>query len=467
MKDEALPEKADRTSPLWKSLQTLTNGLGVQRLDLYKSGILSQELCELWHIDLEHDSPATVQAKVIWQVEQLFEGMPSNSRTAVVKVCFNLADKEGRTVKGNLSARQEDLGKRPELGGRGAKTGPSKSTIQRYLNEAIDTFWLELRRKPSPPMPEDVIPKLRMNNDETKESSATSTPPSPPKTVSKRTIYIALPSLAIGATVAVLAAFIINSQWQNSNEPATGSSPKPAPSSALPLHISSITEMRSESGDGSFVLPGKLTMSQEQLTTFNDLTVPSTEGFAKWYTDHKGAAVDFGFTNITVRGNAKGVVRITDVRVIKECNRPLTGTYFQGFKQGEGDTIGLAFDLDDRDPIPQEMASTAMEGLKPLDRNYFASKVITLKPGEEETLSVGAYTKQYACKFRLRAVMSTPDGPQYQDISYHGKPFEVTATAPSPKPGVPYAAYQAAYAVFDRGGVRNWERVNPATYRKP
>lgn len=241
---------------------------------------------------------------------------------------------------------------------------------------------------------------------------------------------------------------------------------RPAPVSSPPVLIESVSLLESRSADGTFVLADRLNMTPDVLADFNDHVVADSARYAAWYRQHSGAAVDFGVATITLRGNAKEAVRLVDLRVIKRCGRPLTGSFFAGYSQGSGETIKLGFDLDAPDPSAKVMASTS-RGLFALAESFFATKTVELSPGELVTLSVGAFTKRYACKFTLKLFVNTSTGLLWQSVASRGnEPFIVSAMAPSAKRGRLLSAYDSAYALTPRGaGEAAWQRVSPSSYR--
>lgn len=238
-----------------------------------------------------------------------------------------------------------------------------------------------------------------------------------------------------------------------------------APVSSRPVLVESVSALESRSGDGTFALPAALDMTPAALADFNDNIVTDSTDYAAWYRQHSGAAVDFGVATITLRGNAKEAVRVVDLRVIKRCGRPLTGTFFAGYSQGSGDTVKLGFDLDAPDPSAKVMASTS-RGLFALSESFFATKTVELAPGELVTLSVGAFTKRYACRFTLRLFVATSTGLLWQPIARGTGAFIVTAMAPPTKSGQ-LSGYDTAYALTPRhAGDTAWERVSPSSYAR-
>jgi hypothetical protein len=226
------------------------------------------------------------------------------------------------------------------------------------------------------------------------------------------------------------------------------------------VQVEDVTVLTTDTAAASFVLPSKLTMNPSDLANFSASIFPNTKTFEPWYTSHQGSAIGFGFTTLTLRGNEKDQIRITGMNVIKSCRAPLNGTYFAGYSQGTADNIGIAFDLDAANPMSQDMAMAAT-GITPLGTDFFAAHTVTLNHGETETLSVGAYTKKYACTFTLRMIVATSSGSFIENIDDNGKPFVVTAQINPINPDAKYSGYQAAYV----DGPSGWAQVDPATHK--
>jgi hypothetical protein len=202
-------------------------------------------------------------------------------------------------------------------------------------------------------------------------------------------------------------------------------------------------------------------MNDAGLREFNEVVFPVTENFQTWYAENRAAGIDRAATSVSLRGNAEETVRIADIEIDKSCTEPFQGTFFQGYTQGSGETIGIGFDLDLADPVPYEMASSAARGMYPLEHNYFTAHDITLAPGETLTLSLGVWTETYACDFTFRLIVATSTGSYWQQIDYLGEPFVLTAFSPATAQAHPLSGYESAY-VHEMG--LEWVAVDPATH---
>ncbi|MEU6025166.1 hypothetical protein [Micromonospora sp. NPDC047134] len=239
--------------------------------------------------------------------------------------------------------------------------------------------------------------------------------------------------------------------------------PVPAPAASPPVLVESITPMESNVATRDFVLPRSVEITNAQLETLGPGQLISETG---WFREQEGTAVDFGTFTMTLRGNADEQVRITEMRVVKSCAGPLSGTYFYGYSQGSGDTLKIGFDMDDPSPIAQRLGYSESRGFFPTGEPYFSLKPVTLDPGEKETLLIGAFTKRQSCTFTLRLVVSTSSGAFFQDIDQGGRPFRITATALERHVGAPLSGYARAYAyLVEPDGTRGrWQPVDPATF---
>jgi|GEM_PF-4945208 len=293
----------------------------------------------------------------------------------------------------------------------------------------------------------------------------------PTKTLlSRRTTITAVAIVCIVAVAVSIAIDLLSSGAPSGSDTATSTplaapnaSVVPAPASALPVLVTGVSPVVPNEAAHSFVLPTALSMGSSDLAQFSSSIYPNSDAFSSWYSAHGGLAVDSGLITVTVRGNSDSTVRITDIKVQKTCQKPHGGTYFQGSSQGARDTFKIGFDLDAATPIPQKMASTSASAFFPTGENYFASESLELARGETQTLTLGAFTKRYACKFSFQLIVATPSGTFSEPIVTSGKQFELTAPSTPSVPNAPLSGYQAAYA-YDLDS-SSWKAVDPKTYK--
>ncbi|MEU2623122.1 hypothetical protein ABZ642_34310 [Streptomyces sp. NPDC007157] len=277
------------------------------------------------------------------------------------------------------------------------------------------------------------------------------------RTVGLRTTLVCLVTvvgLAVGGTM-----------WWQSREadhghtvaqPPADTRPRPAPSDAPPVLVTSVTGPASDLAGGDFALPDALHMSPTELRKFGSDVAANSAAFSSWYDRNGGTVLESATITLALRGNAAEQVQITDVNVHKKCGPPLDGTFFTGYTQGSGDTVPLGLDLDATEPQAQLRARTGA-GLTWTGRDYFKERTLTLEPGERETLSIGVTSKRHRCSFTLELVVATAKGVLTQQIDRQGKPFTLTAAA---VPGSrPPSGYRAAYEEGEDG----WHSVEPGS----
>jgi hypothetical protein len=147
-------------------------------------------------------------------------------------------------------------------------------------------------------------------------------------------------------------------------------------------------------------------------------------------------------------------VTITGMQIVKQCQAPLTGTFFESPSSGIDFTIRLGFDLDSSIGYAQEVGINSVSG------DFFKDHVVTLGPGETRTFNIIAQTVLHYCQFTFQMSVATPGGVVVEKIDDNGKPFELTGVVTS-------SAYQALYL----GGVTSptksgkFVHVNPKTYK--
>lgn len=225
--------------------------------------------------------------------------------------------------------------------------------------------------------------------------------------------------------------------------------------------------------DYSYVLPGRLVLTSGQLAAMNDRVASSPALYADWFLNHGGVIANRGIIDITVRGNADGPVTITDMQVIKNCSRPLIGgTLFYSPSTGAGPfvTDQIGFDLGQLVTIGQYLPAPGPHELS-AGGNFFAKKVITLSPGEPQTLSAFVTVENEYCSFEFQLHVATPAGrPVTETITDNGKPFQMTSDGQEgvmegPN-SVPFSSYRVVYAGggADQQNRGLFVRVDPAIY---
>ena len=193
-----------------------------------------------------------------------------------------------------------------------------------------------------------------------------------------------------------------------------------AASTGLPVKIEQVTPLNT-SPNNSFAVPVKLQLTEAQLTTLNQ---GNANYLAAFQAANRAVPADAGFTGITVMGNSTRTVTITGMQVIKQCQAPVTGTYFYNPAAGEDTTISLGFDLNSQITYAQDTrAGTEYSG------NFFQKHVVTLAPGESRTFTVYVRTTQHYCRFSFQMTVATAQGVITEKIPTDGKPFELTASA--------------------------------------
>jgi hypothetical protein len=234
-----------------------------------------------------------------------------------------------------------------------------------------------------------------------------------------------------------------------------------APSTGLPVKIEQVTPLNT-GPNNSFAVPVKLQLTAAQLTMLNQ---GNAHYLAAFQAANRAVPTDNGFTSITVMGNSTKTVTVTGMQVIKQCQAPVTGTYFYNPPAGEDTTISLGFDLDSQITYAQDTrAGTEYSG------NFFQEHVVTLAPGEPQTFTVYVKTTQHYCRFSFRMTVATAQGVITEKIPTDGEPFELTASADQKLNTADNRMNVSSYRAVYVGGVADfqnndaWMQVNPKTY---
>lgn len=250
-------------------------------------------------------------------------------------------------------------------------------------------------------------------------------------------------------------------------------------SSGPPIIIEQVGQVQTWE-DYSFIVPGRVALTTAELSAMNRQVATSEAAYVNWFLRRGGVIANRGIISITLRGNGNGAVTITDMQVVKHCGRPLMdGTLFYSPTEGAGPfaTPQIGFNLAQQVTIGQYIPAPGAHVLS-TGGNFFAKDVITLKPGEPQTLSAYVIADDEYCSFTFQLHVATATGRSAtEDITDNGKPFQITSDGePNYMPGlsassgrVPFSSYRAVYA----GGAANLQnqtvgpfiQVNPETYK--
>jgi hypothetical protein len=150
---------------------------------------------------------------------------------------------------------------------------------------------------------------------------------------------------------------------------------------------------------------------------------------------------------VVVSGNRSTPVLIQDMRVrVLKRSAPVSGLLIYGQPQGEGNAIGLAFDLDSPNPAAVRTDDAGLPTRQP----YFSKNFVTLEPGEPIVFNVLAYTKKCYCEWELVIDTVVAGTTQKLVVRDEARPFRTTALARS---------YLAAYSAFSTSKTHIFTRM--------
>lgn len=181
-----------------------------------------------------------------------------------------------------------------------------------------------------------------------------------------------------------------------------------------------------EGADADFTSPAwalaePLLLNKSQLGWVSRITLGEHADDA-WFHRHKAARDSSTSIKLVVHGNRDKKVRVMNMRTVKQCGRPLSGTLFYNPPGGASDeVIRLYFDLDKPRPRAQMLKGFDPQG------DYFSLKTVSLKRDEDVVFLVYASTLKYYCSFSLALDVLADGRQQTVTVTDHGQPFRVTA----------------------------------------
>ncbi|PRY38853.1 hypothetical protein [Umezawaea tangerina] len=213
-----------------------------------------------------------------------------------------------------------------------------------------------------------------------------------------------------------------------------------------PIAVESVAYLENR-GNHDFVFPDAQSFSSEELAEL-DSKKGDGKGYVDWVLAHGGVYPNAATIQVGLRGTGRETLNITDVKIVKQCREPLTGTLLYSPTAGPTGSIAMYFDLDADYPV-------ALDGRE--GSGYFtgtSAQTIQLVPGEVATLLINVATSKSYCAFHFDLTVNPGDGQPTltKAVDNAGRPFEVSAmptTDSSPTAMVAFDTYQAIYA----GGV--------------
>lgn len=144
---------------------------------------------------------------------------------------------------------------------------------------------------------------------------------------------------------------------------------------------------------------------------------------------HAGAVdVDQSITGVILEGRTRRDLTIVDMRAhVLRREPPLRGAVVLCSSAGAEDAIGVAFNLDERDPVARTITNDFRTG-----RPYFErGKVVTLKKAELQPLAVYGQTSRYYVEWVIEAEAIVDGKKRTITITNNGRPFRLTARPPA------------------------------------
>lgn len=257
--------------------------------------------------------------------------------------------------------------------------------------------------------------------------SRSAAPPASPSGAKKRLRkdrkWLAKTVTLIVIPVALLAAGVIISDlndWVKSP-----SAPPPRTGPPVRVGVSAMQMYH----NGTYVVPGKLLLTPNQLQEMTNQTDISAQAYQSWFAKRGGVQADIGLINLTLTSNYDSPVTVRELDIVKFCGKPLSGTLFQN-QEGAGPfpIPAIDFNLDEGISIGQ-YGPPPGSGYPAQGGNFFDKEAISVSPKERpQILNVFVYTQSSYCKFYFWMHIATDKGDVTEKITYKGQQFQLTGT---------------------------------------
>jgi hypothetical protein len=196
----------------------------------------------------------------------------------------------------------------------------------------------------------------------------------------------------------------------------------------------------------------------------------TTTGFTGLLRSIGAVNLDTLTVRVTLTGHRNQQIDIEDIRpLIVARSAPLSGSLLCVPSQGGAPTMNMLFDMDRPLPVAHDVkfgnddgtdsGGNPQEGVGP---PFFAQRTITLQDNEQQVLLIRAATRRHYVAFRLEATYMLGSQKKETVIDDHGKPFQVSALAPTPAGGP--SVYRSVYAMRADFSLR---RIDPLSLTKP
>jgi hypothetical protein len=227
--------------------------------------------------------------------------------------------------------------------------------------------------------------------------------------------------------------------------------------------VIAVVERDQQTQGEMWALPGPLepTADVTRVLSVAGSSSQQLDQFRDWIRGRGG--VDVGHSRVKLIVQSRRIhkeVRITGMRAITRCERPLQGTLLYAPTQAGADTSKIGFDLDSNDSVARTINTDAPEVGVPdyLGNRFFDDQSIVIAEDQGEILQISAYTRMHYCEWTVELQLLA-DGeiqpPYLVGIGSGSDPFRTTAAVLNSSDAwdINFSAYQALYDyAFDRKG---------------